>query len=143
MEQIPNGDATPVQMAGFVVGLRSKGETVQELTGLADMMIEFATPIEIGGPAVDVVGSGGDRTNTVNISTMAAIVAAAAGARVVKHGNRAASSACGSADVLEALGVVLDLAPEASTTSGGPGRHWLSLRAAISPRIAARAGDAA
>lgn len=112
MEQILNGDATPVQMAGFVVGLRSKGETVQELTGLADMMIEFATPIEIGGPAVDVVGSGGDRSNTVNISTMAAIVAAAAGARVVKHGNRAASSACGAADVLEALGVVLDLAPE-------------------------------
>jgi anthranilate phosphoribosyltransferase len=112
MEQILNGDATPVQMAGFVVGLRSKGETVQELTGLADMMIEFATPIEIGGPAVDVVGSGGDQSNTVNISTMAAIVAAAAGARVVKHGNRAASSACGAADVLEALGVVLDLAPE-------------------------------
>ena len=112
MEQILNGDATPVQMAGFVVGLRSKGETVQELTGLADMMIEFATPVEIGGPAVDVVGSGGDRSNTVNISTMAAIVAAAAGARVVKHGNRAASSACGAADVLEALGVVLDLAPE-------------------------------
>jgi anthranilate phosphoribosyltransferase len=112
MEQILNGDATPVQMAGFVVGLRSKGETVQELTGLADMMIEFATPIEIGGPAVDVVGSGGDRSNTVNISTMAAIVAAAAGARVVKHGNRASSSACGAADVLEALGVVLDLAPE-------------------------------
>jgi anthranilate phosphoribosyltransferase len=112
MEQILTGDATAVQMAGFVVGLRSKGETVAELTGLADMMIEFATPIEIGGPAVDVVGSGGDRSNTVNISTMAAIVAAAAGARVVKHGNRAASSACGAADVLEALGVVLDLAPE-------------------------------
>jgi anthranilate phosphoribosyltransferase len=112
MEAILNGDATPAQMAGFVIGLRSKGETVEELTGLADMMIEFATPIEIGGPAVDVVGSGGDRSNTVNISTMAAIVAAATGARVVKHGNRAASSACGAADVLEALGVVLDLAPE-------------------------------
>jgi anthranilate phosphoribosyltransferase len=80
---------------------------------MADVMIEFATPIEIGGPAVDVVGSGGDRSNTVNISTMAAIVAAATGARVVKHGNRAASSACGAADVLEALGVVLDLTPEA------------------------------
>jgi len=100
-------------MAAFVIGLRSKGETVAELTGLADIMIEFATPIEIGGPAVDVVGSGGDRSNTVNISTMAAIVAAAAGAKVVKHGNRAASSACGAADVLEALGVVLDLMPEA------------------------------
>src|SRR5215211_2076293 len=113
MGKILNGDATPAQLAAFVIGLRSKGETVEELTGLADMMIEFATPIEIGGPAVDVVGSGGDRSNTVNISTMAAIVAAAAGARVVKHGNRAASSACGAADVLEALGVVLDLTPEA------------------------------
>jgi anthranilate phosphoribosyltransferase len=113
MGQILSGDATPAQMAAFVIGLRSKGETVDELTGLADVMIEFATPIEIGGPAVDVVGSGGDRSNTVNISTMAAIVAAAAGARVVKHGNRAASSACGAADVLEALGVVLDLTPEA------------------------------
>jgi anthranilate phosphoribosyltransferase len=113
MGEILNGDATPAQMAAFVIGLRSKGETVAELTGLADTMIEFATPIEIGGPAVDVVGSGGDRSNTVNISTMAAIVAAAAGTRVVKHGNRAASSACGAADVLEALGVVLDLAPEA------------------------------
>ncbi|HJV14176.1 MAG TPA: anthranilate phosphoribosyltransferase [Propionibacteriaceae bacterium] len=113
MGQILSGDATPAQMAAFVIGLRSKGETVAELTGLADVMIEFATPIEIGGPAVDVVGSGGDRSNTVNISTMAAIVAAAAGAKVVKHGNRAASSACGAADVLEALGVVLDLTPEA------------------------------
>ena len=113
MGQILSGDATPAQLAAFVIGLRSKGETVEELTGLADMMIEFATPIEIGGPAVDVVGSGGDRSNTVNISTMAAIVAAAAGARVVKHGNRAASSACGAADVLEALGVVLDLTSEA------------------------------
>ena len=113
MRQILNGDATPAQMAAFVIGLRSKGETVEELTGLAGVMLEFATPIEIGGPAVDVVGSGGDRSNTVNISTMAAIVTAATGARVVKHGNRAASSACGAADVLEALGVVLDLAPEA------------------------------
>ena len=93
MGQILNGDATPAQLAAFVIALRSKGETVDELTGLADVMIEFATPIEIGGPAVDVVGSGGDRSNTVNISTMAAIVAAATGARVVKHGNRAASSA--------------------------------------------------
>jgi anthranilate phosphoribosyltransferase len=113
MGQILSGDATPAQLAAFIIGLRCKGETVEELTGLADMMIEFATPIEIGGPAVDVVGSGGDRSNTVNVSTMAAIVAAAAGARVVKHGNRAASSACGAADVLEALGLVLDLTSEA------------------------------
>jgi anthranilate phosphoribosyltransferase len=112
MEQILAGNATPSQLAGFVVALRSKGETVEELSGLAATMLDFATPIEIGGHAVDVVGSGGDRANTVNISTMAAIVAAGAGARVVKHGNRAASSACGAADVLEALGVRLDLNPE-------------------------------
>ena len=112
MERLLSGEATPAQQAAFVVALRCKGETVAELSGLADTMLDFATPIEVPGPAVDVVGSGGDRANTVNISTMAAIVAAAAGARVVKHGNRAASSACGAADVLEALGVVLDLPPE-------------------------------
>jgi anthranilate phosphoribosyltransferase len=113
MRQILRGDATSAQVAGFVVALRSKGETVVELTSLVEVMLEFATPITVPGLAVDVVGSGGDRMNTVNISTMAAIVAAAAGATVVKHGNRAASSACGAADVLEALGLVLDLAPEA------------------------------
>ncbi len=113
LRQILVGEASPVQMAAFLVALRSKGETVTELVGLVEAMLEFATPITVPGPAVDVVGSGGDRLNTVNISTMAAIVAAAAGATVVKHGNRAASSACGSADVLEALGVVLDLTPEA------------------------------
>lgn len=111
MEQILGGESTPAQLAAFVVALRSKGETVAEISGLADTMIDFATPIELAGPAVDVVGSGGDRANTVNVSTMAAIVAAGAGARVVKHGNRAASSACGAADVLEALGVALDLSP--------------------------------
>ena len=112
MEQLLGGEATPAQQAAFVVALRCKGETVAEIAGLADTMLDFATPIEVPGPAVDIVGSGGDRSNSVNISTMAAIVAAAAGARVVKHGNRAASSACGAADVLEALGVKLDLAPE-------------------------------
>jgi anthranilate phosphoribosyltransferase len=112
MQQILQGEATPAQLAAFVVALRCKGETVAEMMGLADAMLEFATPIEVAGPAVDIVGSGGDRAATVNISTMAAIVVAAAGARVVKHGNRAASSPCGAADVLEALGVVLDLAPE-------------------------------
>ncbi|SEQ63296.1 anthranilate phosphoribosyltransferase [Microlunatus flavus] len=112
MREILGGAATPAQIAGFVVALRTKGETVEELAGLAETMLDFATPIEIGSAAVDVVGSGGDRANTVNISTMAAVVAAGAGAKVVKHGNRAASSACGAADVLEALGVVLDVAPE-------------------------------
>jgi anthranilate phosphoribosyltransferase len=113
MGEILSGAATSAQIAAFVMALRVKGETVEEISSLADVMLEFATPIEIPGPAVDVVGSGGDRLNTVNISTMAAIVAAGAGARVVKHGNRAASSACGAADVLEALGVVLDLSPQA------------------------------
>jgi anthranilate phosphoribosyltransferase len=113
MQQILAGEATPAQLAAFVVALRSKGETVTELTGLVEVMLEFATPITVPQPAVDVVGSGGDRMNTVNVSTMAAIVAAAAGATVVKHGNRAASSACGAADVLEALGIVLDLTPQA------------------------------
>lgn len=113
MRQLLSGEATPAQLAAFLVALRSKGETVTELNGLVDVMLEFAAPISVPGPTVDVVGSGGDRLNTVNVSTMAAIVAAAAGATVVKHGNRAASSACGAADVLEALGVVLDLTPQA------------------------------
>lgn len=113
MEEMLNGGATPVQLGAFLVALRAKGETVEEISGLADVMTSFATPIEVAGPCVDVVGSGGDRLNTVNISTMAAIVAAGAGARVVKHGNRAASSTCGAADVLEELGVVLNLTPAA------------------------------
>ena len=104
MQQVLAGEATSAQLAALLVALRAKGETVTEMTGMVDAMLEFATPITVPGPAVDVVGSGGDRMNTVNISTMAAIVAAAAGATVVKHGNRAASSACGAADVLEELG---------------------------------------
>ncbi len=111
MRQILDGAATPAQIAAFVVALRTKGETVEEISGLADTMLELATPLTLTGRSVDVVGSGGDRANTVNVSTMAALVAAGAGARVVKHGNRAASSSSGAADVLEALGVVLDVAP--------------------------------
>src|SRR5580704_8628976 len=114
MNEIMDGAATPVQIAGFGVALRIKGETVGELTGLAQAMLGHATPLQIPGPLVDLVGTGGDGARTVNISTMGAIVAAAAGARVAKHGNRAASSACGAADVLEALGVVINLAPEAT-----------------------------
>ncbi|MDH6704296.1 MULTISPECIES: anthranilate phosphoribosyltransferase [unclassified Kitasatospora] len=109
MDRIMSGEASPVQVAGFMVALRAKGETVDEITGLVDAMYAHAEPLDIPGPAVDIVGTGGDRAKTVNISTMSAIVAAAAGAKVIKHGNRAASSASGSSDVLEKLGVSLDL----------------------------------
>jgi anthranilate phosphoribosyltransferase len=111
MNEIMDGEATPVQIAGFAVALRMKGETASEVSGLAEAMMEHASPIAVPGRLVDLVGTGGDGARTVNISTMGTIVAAAAGARMVKHGNRAASSACGAADVLEALGVVIDLPP--------------------------------
>lgn len=106
------GEATDAQIAGFLVALRAKGETVEELTGLVDAMVAHARPIDIPGEKLDIVGTGGDRQNTVNISSMAALVCAGAGARIVKHGNRAASSSSGSADVIEALGVRLDLPVE-------------------------------
>src|SRR5689334_18260022 len=111
-EVIMRGDATPSQIAGFIVALRMKGETVDELTGFARTARHMATPIEIDGDLLDTCGTGGDGLATFNISTLAAIVAAACGARVAKHGNRAASSMCGSADVLEQLGVKVDLPPE-------------------------------
>lgn len=111
-ETIMRGDATPVQIAGFMVALRMKGETVEEITGFARTARAMATPIAVDGDLLDTCGTGGDGLATFNISTLAAIVAAACGARVAKHGNRAASSACGSADVLEQLGVKIDLAPE-------------------------------
>jgi anthranilate phosphoribosyltransferase len=114
MNEVMDGEATPVQIAGFGIALRIKGETAAELSGLAEAMLGHATPLHIPGPLVDLVGTGGDRAHTVNISTMGAIVAAAAGARLAKHGNRAATSACGAADVLEALGVVIDLPPPAT-----------------------------
>jgi len=114
MNEIMEGAASPAQIAGFGVALRAKGETAEEMAGLAQAMLAHATPIAVDGPVTDLVGTGGDGAHTVNVSTMATIVAAAAGARMVKHGNRAASSACGAADVLEALGVVIDLPPAAT-----------------------------
>lgn len=114
MEQIMLGEATPVQVAGFVVALRAKGESPDEVTGAVRAMLSLASRFTVDGPAVDTCGTGGDRANTVNISTMSAMVVAGTGARVVKHGNRSASSACGSADLLEALGVVVDLSPDAA-----------------------------
>ncbi|WP_446663967.1 anthranilate phosphoribosyltransferase [Flexivirga sp. B27] len=109
MNQIMSGVATGSQIAGFLVALRAKGETVDEFRGLADEMIRHAVPIEVPGRTLDIVGTGGDGAHTVNISTMSAIVSAGAGVTLVKHGNRAASSRSGAADVLEALGVRLDL----------------------------------
>jgi anthranilate phosphoribosyltransferase len=114
MSEIMDGAATSAQIAGFAIALRMKGASVSEMSGLSRAMLAHATPFHATGHVVDLVGTGGDGALTVNVSTMATIVAAAAGARMVKHGNRAASSSCGSADVLEALGVVIDLPPDAS-----------------------------
>jgi len=112
MAEIMSGDATSAQVAGFGVALQMKGATAAEVAGLAQEMLARARPVPVDTDAVDVVGTGGDRTGSVNISTMAALVVAAAGVRVVKHGNRAASSRSGTADVLEALGVAIGLGPE-------------------------------
>lgn len=112
MGEVLSGEATPVQIAGFAVALRAKGETVEELEGLVGAMYAAANRLELPGRWLDVVGTGGDRSFSVNISTMSAIVAAGAGVPVVKHGNRSASSKAGAADVLEHLGVRLDLSPE-------------------------------
>ena len=112
MGQVMAGDATPAQVAAFAVALRAKGETADEMAGLVAAMLDHARRIDVPGPVVDIVGTGGDHSHSVNISTMAALVAAGAGARVVKHGNRAATSSCGSADVLEELGVRLAMTPD-------------------------------
>ena len=112
LNEIFAGRASEVQTAGLLTALRAKGETEGEIAGLAEAMLANAVPVALDPDSVDIVGTGGDRANTVNISTMAAIVAAGAGAKVVKHGSRAASSMAGTADTLEALGVRIDVAPE-------------------------------
>ncbi|KQR20833.1 anthranilate phosphoribosyltransferase [Microbacterium sp. Leaf151] len=112
MRQVMAGEATPSQLAGFLIALRAKGETVEEIVGFRDAILEAAVPLPVRAEVLDIVGTGGDRFGTVNVSTMAAIVAAASGVPVVKHGNRAASSSSGSSDVLSSLGIALTLAPE-------------------------------
>jgi anthranilate phosphoribosyltransferase len=115
MAEILDGAASPAQIAGFIVALRMKGETVDELAGLVDAMLAAAERVTLpasGPPAVDIVGTGGDRAHTINVSTLAALVVAGAGGRVCKHGNRAASSSTGAADLLEALGVRIECGPD-------------------------------
>jgi anthranilate phosphoribosyltransferase len=111
MRSILAGEATPAQIAAFATGLRCKGETAAEMTGLVRAMLAAAAPLELPGPLLDTCGTGGDRAGTFNVSTLAAIVAVGAGQRVAKHGNRAATGRCGSADLLEALGVAIALPP--------------------------------
>ena len=117
MDEIMAGSATQAQIAAFIVALRIKGESIDEMTGLVASMREASIQVDVGEEVLDIVGTGGDRSGTFNISTTAAFVAAGAGAKVAKHGNRSASSQCGSADVLEALGVVIDDGPGFSEQS--------------------------
>jgi anthranilate phosphoribosyltransferase len=112
MGEIMGGEATPAQISAFLTALRLKGETADEIAGLASVMRSKATPVRIKGPAIDIVGTGGDGVGTFNVSTAAAFIVAGAGLKVAKHGNRAMSSQCGSADILEALGVKIDLSAE-------------------------------
>jgi anthranilate phosphoribosyltransferase len=113
MDRVMDGEATAAQIAGFAVALRAKGETADEVLGMADSMVSHARTVDVDGRAIDIVGTGGDQAHTVNISTMTAIVTAAAGVPVVKHGARASSSKCGTGDVLEELGVAIELPPDA------------------------------
>jgi anthranilate phosphoribosyltransferase len=112
MRSLVEGEATPTQIAGFAVALRMKGETAEEIAGLAEVMRAAATRVEAGDDVVDVVGTGGDGAGTFNISTISALVVASAGGRVAKHGNRSITSQCGAADYLEAVGIAIDLPPE-------------------------------
>lgn len=112
MAEIMAGNATEAQIAAFLIALRAKGETAEEMTGFVDAMAEASVTVDIEEPAVDIVGTGGDRSHTYNISTTAALIAAGAGVKIAKHGNRSASSQTGSADLLEALGIDLEMSPE-------------------------------
>src|SRR5690348_1386017 len=109
MTSIMSGEATPAQLGALLAALGLRGETAEEIAGFAAAMRAQAVRVNVRDGAIDVVGTGGDRSNSINISTLSSIVTAGAGGRVAKHGNRAASSACGSADVLEALGVKIEL----------------------------------
>lgn len=143
MRQVMTGDATDAQIGGLLIALRIKGETTEEIAGAAEVMRELATPVSVSAPhLVDLVGTGGDGANLFNVSTGACFVAAAAGATVAKHGNRAASSASGMSDVLEALGMPMDLTPDEvgrAITEVGLGFmfapvHHSAMRHAIGPR---------
>jgi len=112
IHEVFNGEATPAQLGAFLIALRMKGESVDEITGLAKAMREHSLRVEVEGPLLDTCGTGGDNQGTFNVSTAAAFVAAGAGARIAKHGNRAMTSGCGSADLLEALGARIDLSPQ-------------------------------
>ncbi|MBF0671026.1 MAG: anthranilate phosphoribosyltransferase [Salinibacterium sp.] len=112
MRQVMDGEASPAQLAAFLVALRAKGESVAEIVGFRDAVLENALELPVDPMVLDIVGTGGDRYGTVNVSTMASVVCAASGARVLKHGNRAVSSKSGASDVLTELGINLDLSPE-------------------------------
>ena len=140
MGEVLSGQATDAQIAGFAVALRAKGETIDEMEGLVQAMYAAATPLVVQGRVLDVVGTGGDRSFSVNISTMAAIVAAGAGVTVVKHGNRSASSKAGSADVLEKLGIRLDLPAETVARVAGEAGITFCFAAAFHPALRHAAG---
>jgi len=140
MQEIMSEGATPAQFGAFVVALRMKGETVDEIAGMARVMRDNAVPVAIDGPLLDTCGTGGDVSNTFNVSTAAAFVAAGSGARVAKHGNRAMTSACGSADVLEALGATIDLTPDAVAASIARANFGFMFAPAFHPAMKVAAG---